>query len=149
MIIDNFENCGRYYSVNKRFKKAFDYISETDFEKLPCGRYEIEGKNLYVNVDEYETKLVSKPEYHKKYIDIQFLLNGEEYIGYCPKSDLIEDEGYDEEKDLGFGIGVVDYIKLKKGQFMIFFSDDAHQPCMAFDKPYRVKKVVVKVKIDE
>ena len=81
MIIDNFKNCERYYSVNKRFKKSFDYISETDFEKLPCGRYEIEGKNLYVNVDEYETKLVSKPEYHKSYIDIQFLVNGEEYIG--------------------------------------------------------------------
>ncbi|MBQ7450639.1 YhcH/YjgK/YiaL family protein [bacterium] len=148
MIIDSFENCKKYYGVHPRFKEAFEYILKTNFESISCGKYEIEGENIYINIEEYETKTVSKPEYHKKYIDIQFLIDGEEYIGYCPKSELIIDDGYDEQKDLGFGEGIVDFIKLKKGIFMIFFSNDAHQPCMAVNTPNKVKKVVVKVRID-
>ena len=149
MIVDSFENFKRYYSINKRFEKAFDYTLNTDLKNLSCGRYEIDGQNLYINIDEYETKTVSKPEYHKKYIDIQFLIDGEEYIGFCPKSDLIIDEGYDEQKDLGFGEGIVDFIKLKSGQFMVFFPNDAHQPCMAISTPSKVKIAVVKVRINE
>ena len=149
MIVDNFRNSKKYYSVNKRFEKAFDYILKADFKDMTCGKYEIDGDNLYIKVDEYETKTVSKPEYHKKYIDIQFIINGEEYVGYCPKSDLIIDEGYDEQRDLGFGKGIVDFIKLKTGLFMIFFPEDAHQPCMAVSTPNKVKKAVVKVRIDE
>lgn len=149
MIIDYIENYKKYLSFHSRFKKAFDYILKTDFEKLSCGKYNIDEENLYVNVEEYETKKVSKPEYHKKYIDIQFLAYGEEYIGFCPKSELIIDEGYDKTKDLGFAEGAVDFIKLKKGQFVVFTPDDAHQPCMAINGQNKVKKVVVKVKIDE
>ena len=149
MIVDSFENCKKYYSINKRFEKAFEYILKTDIKNLSCGKYEIEGQDLYINIDKYETKTVSKPEYHKKYIDIQFLIDGEEYIGFCPKSDLIIDDGYDEQKDLGFGEGIVDLIKLKKGLFMMFFPDDAHQPCMAISTPTKVKKAVVKVRVDE
>ena len=147
MIIDNFENLKKYSSLNIYFSKAFDYISATDFNTLNVGRYEIDGDNIYVNVDEYETKKVSKPEFHKKYADIQFLVNGSEYIGYCPKDRLLECEEYNTEKDIGFGLGVVDYIKMKPGQFMILFPDDAHQPCMADGNPQKVKKVVVKVKV--
>ena len=149
MIVDSFENCKKYYMVHKRFEKAFEYILRTDFKNISCGKYEIDGQNLYINIDEYETKTVSKPEYHKKYIDIQFLINGEEYVGYCPKTNLIIDEGYDEQNDLGFGEGIVDFIKLKIGQFMVFFPDDAHQPCMALSSPTKVRKAVVKVRVDE
>ena len=149
MIIDSFENCKKYFSVHKMFEKAFNYILKTDFENKPCGRYEIDGNNLYINVEGYETKMVSKPEYHKKYIDIQFLINGEEYVGFCPKQDLMIDNGYDEQKDLGFGEGIVDFIRLKRGYFMIFSPEDAHQPCMAISKPSKVKKAVMKVRVDE
>ena len=149
MIIDSFENCKKYYSLNKRFEKAFEYILKTDFENMPCGKHEIDGTDLYINIEEYETKTVSKPEYHKKYIDIQFLIKGEEYMGYCPKSGLIIDDGYDEQKDLGFGQAIMDFIKLTPKQFVVFYPSDAHQPCMAINTPQKVKKAVVKVRIDD
>ena len=148
MIIDNFENLKRYISVNKYFDKAFEYILSTDFSALNVGGYEVDGDNIYANVDEYETKLVSKPEYHKKYIDIQFLVNGSEYIGYTSVENLLEKEEFNEDKDIGFGLGVVDFIKMKPTKFMILFPEDAHQPCMADGKPQKVKKIVVKVKVD-
>ena len=76
------------------------------------------------------------------------MANGEELIGYCPIDSLVINEDYSEEKDIGFGLGVVDYIKMSKNQFMVLFPNDAHQPCMAYGKPQKVKKVVVKVRID-
>lgn len=148
MIVDFLENCERYYSVNQKFKKAFEFIKKTDFNNIKCGKYEIDGQNIYMNIDEYTTKTNSKPEYHKKYIDIQFLISGEELIGYCPLTDLVETDEFNEKKDIGFGFGVVDYIKIKKGQFVILFPDDAHQPCMAYGNPKNVKKAVIKVKVD-
>ena len=117
MIFDTFENVKLYTSLNEKFKTAFEYILKTDFSSLSCGRYNILGENgceIYANVDEYQTKMVSKPEYHKKYIDIQFLISGEEYIGYCPLSEMTLDEDFNDEKDVGFGFAVVDYIKLNE-----------------------------------
>lgn len=148
MIIDLIKNCEKYYSIHPRFKEVFEFILKTDFSKIDCGRYEIEGDNIYVNIEEYKTKDVSKPEYHKKYIDIQLVASGKEMVGYLPKSDLIIDDGYDEKKDLGFGQGVPDFINIKPGLFLIFFPDDVHQPCMMVGESKKVKKVVVKVKVD-
>ena len=148
MIIDELKNIKRYEGLNTRLKTAIDYILKTDFKESDCGRYEIEGDLIYANIEEYTTKVKSKPEYHKKYIDIQMLAKGEEYIGYCPRSEIVEEESFDEKKDIGFGYGVVDFVKLKKNQFMMLFPEDAHQPCMAVGKPEQVKKIVVKVRVD-
>ena len=114
MILSQFSDLHRYDSLNPLFKKAFDWISSTDFSSLTLGKHEIAGADLFSNVQEYETRPVSESffEAHRKFIDIQFLIDGEEYIGYCPKSELIIDDGYDEQKDLGFGEGIVDFIKL-------------------------------------
>ena len=148
MIVDVLDNAHLYYGLNKRLEKAFEYINSVDFMKLPCGRYEIDNDNIYVNVEEYLTKTESRPEYHKKYIDIQFVVSGEEKIGYCPLSEVNINEPFNEEKDIGFGSGKVSYIKMTKDLFMILMPQDAHQPCMAVNDPLKVKKIVVKVKID-
>ena len=117
MIIDIFENIRKYESLNKNFKIAFDYILNTDFSLLSIGKYEILNNDVYASVDEYETKTVSRPEYHKKYIDIQFLIEGEEFIGYCKKNDLYNLEKFDEQKDIGFADGRVDLIKMDKSRW--------------------------------
>ncbi len=148
MIVDTFENAHIYFGLNKRFKEAFEYIASTDFTQLQCGRHEVDKDNIYVNVDEYYTKTESRPEYHKKYIDIQFLVSGQENIGYCPLKEILINESFNEEKDIGFGLGKVNYSKLEKGIFMILMPQDAHQPCMAVNESQKVRKVVVKVKID-
>ena len=148
MIIDVLENIEKYSSINHRFKTAFDFIKNTDFINLPCGRYEIEGANIYANVEEYITKLKSKPEYHKKYIDIQLVVKGEENIGYCDISEIKNSEPFDNQKDIGFLEAKVDFIKMSPKNFMILFPNDVHQPCIAINEPQTVKKVVVKVKID-
>ena len=149
MIVDNFKNCAIYYGLNPRLKRAFEYLKSINLLNIELGRYEIDGEKIYMNVEEYTTKTLSNPEFHRKYIDIQLLAYGEEMIGYCPISDLLIKEEYDEKKDLGFGQGVLDFIKLTPQKFMIFFPQDAHQPCMAVGEPKKAKKIVVKVRIDD
>jgi beta-galactosidase beta subunit len=41
MILDRIENAHLYDAVHKRFKSAFDYISQIDINTIPVGRHEI------------------------------------------------------------------------------------------------------------
>ena len=59
--------------------RALDFLKNTDLQELPGGRHAIEGDMMYANVDDVETKLfeTTKPESHKNYIDIQFMVKGQ------------------------------------------------------------------------
>ena len=82
MIIDVLDQSEKYISLHKDFKIVFDYLKKTDLNKLECGIHELKGKDVFFNLQEYETKQTQKLEAHKKYIDIQVVVNGEEYMGY-------------------------------------------------------------------
>ena len=64
--------------------RALDFLKNTDIQALPGGRHAIEGDMMYANVDDVETKLfeTTKPESHKNYVDIQFMVKGEENMGF-------------------------------------------------------------------
>ena len=89
MIIDKIENSNIYKNFGERITKAFDYIRSTDLKNLQQGKYEIEGKNIFAMISEYQTKPESegKLEAHKKYIDVQYVISGEERMGYAPLDD--------------------------------------------------------------
>ena len=86
MVIDTLENCSRYESLHPRFKAAFDFLKRAEAENVPIGRIDLDGNTLYALTQEYDTKPIhdGKLEAHRKYIDIQFILEGEEFIGYAP-----------------------------------------------------------------
>ncbi|MFH1308555.1 MAG: YhcH/YjgK/YiaL family protein [Patescibacteria group bacterium] len=68
---------------NPTLQKVIKYLKETDLLFLKIGRTKIEGDNIFLMVQEYETrpKEEKSAEQHKKYIDIQLILSGEEIIG--------------------------------------------------------------------
>ena len=72
--------------VSLRIGKALAYLRDTNFESLPNGEYEVEGRAIFARVNTYETEAreEKKPESHIKYIDVQFLVAGKESIGFCP-----------------------------------------------------------------
>ena len=147
MIFDKFENAHLYRSLNTGIAKAFDMIEKTDFSKYLPGKYTIEGEELFVLVNEYETKAAigNYPEAHKKYVDIQLMLSGAELIGYTPLLNQPVKEVYNEKNDIAFFEAEVDYLQLKTGMFAIFFSNDLHMPGIFIEKPAFVKKIVFKV----
>ena len=148
MIIDKIENSELYESLHPRFAKAFAFIQKTDFSKLEDGKYEIENNDIFVIVQEYNTKdkKEAKLEAHRKYIDIQYIHSGVELIGVAAFKDQISITD-DTEKDLAFYDGEASFIKLEAGMFAIFFPDDMHMPGIKLTQSAKVKKVVVKVRV--
>jgi YhcH/YjgK/YiaL family protein len=149
MIVDNIKNTGLYMGISHGIEKALKYLRETDFTAMKPGKYEIDGSNIYAIVQEYDTRPLKegKWEAHKKYIDVQYVMDGAEQMGYAFIENLDVTEEYEPEKDCLFLKGDGSMLMCNTGTFVIFGPDDAHMPCMAIDKPMPVKKVVVKVHI--
>ena len=146
MIYDKLENLETYTSVSGRLAKGLRLLKDTDFASLKDGKYAVEGDTLFFNLQSYNTKEKNDcPESHRKYIDIQYLLYGEERIGVGALSDMTEEVSANPEGDIWFHHGPLSEIRIGNGYFAVFFPQDAHAPCIAAEKPAPVRKVVVKV----
>lgn len=148
MITDRLTNAHLYSSLGTRIQRAFEYLQNTDLHSLPTGKFDLDGKNLYINSQEYLTKLPEqgKWETHRLYIDLQYIISGTERIGYAHLSRLVQ-EDYDPGKDFLSLSGTGDFVTLSAGDFMLLFPEDAHMPGMAVENPTPVKKVVVKISL--
>ena len=152
MIKDNLNNSAIYFSAHKNFEKAFAFIKKAVDENYPAGSYEIDGKDVYAFIQEYTSKLPteSQGEGHKNYIDIQFIISGEEVIEVSDINLTKRKTEYDDEKDFALYHDAVNPTTciLNAGEYVILFPHDIHKPGMAVDgKQLPVKKLVVKVKI--
>lgn len=150
MVTDNIRNAKNYYALGGRIKKALLYLQATDFSGMAPGRYEIESDDVFALIQQYDPKPVSegKLEAHRKYIDVQYLYEGCEEMGYADIDSLDIKIDYDDEKDVVIYKGECDMLTYNKGMFAIFFPQDAHMPCIEADKHVPVKKIVVKVKCE-
>jgi YhcH/YjgK/YiaL family protein len=149
MILDKLENAGYYEPISENLRKGFEFLRNTELSSLEVGRYEIDGKNVFALVSEYDSK---KPEdcrleAHRVYADIQYIVSGKEYIGFDTIGNQTILTEYNPEKDIIFYTGETTQLCLASGMFAVFFPQDVHRPCMQIDGPEKVKKVVVKVKI--
>lgn len=147
MIVDKLKNSGIYYGLSERIATGLKYLQEKDLAALEPGRYEIDGSNIFLLIQDYTSKPLEegKLEAHRRYIDIQYIIEGAEKIGYANIEKLENSAQYSDEKDVVFFKGSGDLVTVKKGYFAVFFPEDAHAPCIAVNNPERVKKAVVKV----
>jgi biofilm protein TabA len=153
MILDTIENTHLYLGVNARFAKAFEILKDKSLSQKEDGKYPVDGDKIYYTIQRYTTKPLNegKLEAHRKYIDIQFLLEGQELLGYAPLKGLTIAEEYDPQKDIAFfnTPKEITKIKLEPGLFCVLFPDDAHLPCRQLAGPAEVRKVVIKIQIKE
>jgi YhcH/YjgK/YiaL family protein len=151
MIYDSIKNISLYENLGERIKKGLKYLSETNFNDLESGTYDIEGTDIYSIVSEYNTKPFSaaKWEAHKNYIDIQYMVSGKEKMGFAHQTNMAVIQEYNKVKDVMLLKGEGNYLIVDEKQFVIFFPTDVHMPSVAVNIPKPVKKVVVKVRVDE
>ena len=149
MVYDKLENRARYIGAHPGFGKAFAFIEEALAQNYEPGIYEIDGENLFAKVQSYETRSEGYLEVHKKYIDIQFLAEGEEKVFYANRGDLEAVAPYDEKEDALFLKDATQMLEFafRKGEFVIFFPEDAHKPSMDMDCKKQAKKIVLKVRV--
>ncbi|MGA2070753.1 MAG: YhcH/YjgK/YiaL family protein [Sedimentisphaerales bacterium] len=151
MILDRIDNARLYVGLHARFAKAFEILTDKTLSQKEDGKYAVDGDNIYYTIQRYTTKPLSegKLEAHRKYIDIQFLLEGREILGYAPLKGLTTAEVYNPQKDIAFFNTPKEITKviLELGLFCILFPDDAHLPCRQLAGPEEVLKVVIKIRL--
>ena len=151
MILDQLDNALMYGGLGERIMVGLALLNEEGVRNAAPGKYEVDGDNLFYNVDEYETKPVEegRMEIHRKYLDIQYIVSGAEIIGVAPLEGLTEESPYDGEKDLAFyqNEPAMSRLHLKQGMFAIFWPNEPHMPCRSINNPEKVKKIVVKVQM--
>ena len=151
MIFDKIENHKNYRGLSNGLDAAFDFLLNTDLKELSVGKYVINGESIYATCMEYETKekTLSKNEAHKKYIDVQYVVSGEEKMFASDINGLKVLEVYDKEKDVIFYEQKYECeLTVLKNYFTIFFPEDAHMPGLnVSNSSSMVKKVVVKVHV--
>lgn len=150
MVIDTLQNAILYYHLNPRFAKAFQYLTATDFSQVQKGKYEVDGTDIIAIVNEYNTVPASgeQMEAHKKYIDIQYIVSGQELIGHDFLLQQSPSKAYDADSDYWlFGGTPAFFSKMQEGMFAIFFPTDLHMPNILVKESSPVKKVVMKVSV--
>lgn len=149
MIIDTAGNANRYVNMHRFFAKAFEFLQNTDLMHAESGKYMIEGEEVFAIVQEYTSRNIAecRLEAHRKYVDIQYIVSGEELIGVNLLSNQRSKDGYDEMNDVIFFEGDFSLIKMVSGMFAIFYPDDLHMPGITSDHQTTVKKVVIKVRV--
>ena len=148
MIYDTLAHIDRYEGMHPGVMQGLHFLADTDFSKLPDGRVEIDGDNVFANLMTVETKPANDtPEAHRKYIDIQYLISGHEVIAVAPLEEMTQVESRP-QNDIWFYRGNTVRVVIGNGRFTVHFPGDAHAPGIALEKPQTVRKCVVKVLAD-
>jgi YhcH/YjgK/YiaL family protein len=110
------------------------------------GRYEIVGDEVFAIIEDTtgRGREASPLEYHRRYIDIQYVVSGEETFGWSAIAECNAPKGeFDSSRDIGFyNDQPSNWVKIPAGYFAIFFPEDCHAP-LAGDGA--VQKIVIKV----
>jgi len=152
MIVTDIKHIGHQVSMTTALKKAIDFLRRPDIHGLVDGRVDIDGQHVFALVQRYETVMTDIPkfEYHRKYMDVQYIVSGEEIIGWAPAGRMVVTEAYDIERDICFGIvskGEITPVYLQAGQLAVLYPEDGHAPKLAAGSPSPVIKIVVKVAV--
>ena len=116
-------------------RRAVEYVMSHDFMVMEPGVYPIDGDRIYAKVFDLTSKEVkdTKPEVHKKYIDVQFWVSGEEMMGFAPKKADYPVVEANEEQDLYFLGDVKDdstpiqELLVKQVQSSVYMEDTLHR----------------------
>lgn len=148
MIFSALSQASRYVGLHPLFPRAFDYVRATDLHALAPGRYHLDGDNLIAIVEHVPGKAreQARLECHRKYIDIQLVLDGTDEMGWKPLADCLNPVGdYSAEKDIRFFHDApASWIAVPPDHFCIFFPEDAHAPLVSAGV---VRKVIFKVAV--
>jgi YhcH/YjgK/YiaL family protein len=134
-------------------RRALAFLARADLADLPDGRVAIDGERVFALVQRYTTVQTDAPRFeaHRRYCDVQFVVAGQEIIGWAPLERLQVTEPYDATREACFGtVAAADVtgLRLGAGQFVVLYPEDAHAPKLAAGSAGQVVKIVVKVAVE-
>jgi YhcH/YjgK/YiaL family protein len=149
--IDYIEFARQYHINSTYWDAAFRFLKEHDLKTLAKGKYPIDGDNVFATVTEDPTKDFEKTnwESHRKYVDLQCIISGDEKMGVWPVATATVTKPYDDQKDVANYKAEGKFYIGTGGVFFIFFPTNAHRPGITPGGNQAVKKIVIKVRAAE
>lgn len=152
MLLGDLSRADYAKSLPPVFARLCEKLKNLDLVNLPLGWQDLE-EGVRMNVMEFETSPAEekKAEIHRKFIDIQLLISGEEMIEYgLSEPDLALYDEYRDEDDyqLTDKIEHKNELILQPNMFAIFLPYEPHKPGNAVGGQNKLlKKLVVKVPV--
>ncbi len=148
MVHDRLDRWGWYAPAGSRLARAFGYLASIDPFSIPDGRVDVEGDAIFALHQQYDPRPLGECRFesHRRYIDIQFVFDGEEAMGWEDTARLAVREPYDETRDIAFHDWPAGHsiALVRAGEFTIFHPHDGHAPGIRAGAAH-VRKIVMKV----
>ncbi len=136
------------YIENLQDKNSSEYKSIVNTKVGECNKIVLD-ENCFVLEQAYITKNKEDClfESHKKYIDIQYMFEGDEIMEVENVNNLEVSSAYDEKLDYAkhFQSTTSSSLKIKETEMAIFYPNDAHMPCIKIDENKKIIKAVFKI----
>lgn len=145
MIICNWSDIARYRDVIPGLQAAIDFVSNLN-HRTP-GTYPIENGRVMLQKGTTHPLANSKAEAHRKFLDIQLVLDGSEYCGWEKTEALTQVGDFDQDKDVGFYEGTLKPFQITAGMCYVLYPEDAHAPCAHLETQTEYTKLVIKLEL--
>ena len=137
---------------SKLIQEALDWVKRVTPEAEPR-RYDLRGDDLYAMVQVRSgspRKERLKVEVHREYVDLQFCLEGGEFIDWYPLEALDSGEAYNAGNDFQLfdrpGLQPISLL-MSPGRFALFFPGDGHVPMVTDGVHTSTRMVVFKIRL--
>lgn len=148
MIFSHLSQADRYTPLHPLFAQVFNFMRTANLFALAPGRYSLVDEDLIAIVEQVagRTRTMAKLEAHRRYIDLQLVLDGKDEMGWKPLADCYNPIGkHSQEKDiLFFQDAPVAWIATPPEHFCIFFPEDAHAPLVS---DHAIRKIIFKIAV--
>jgi len=148
MIIDAGAFCHDYKALHPLLERAFRYLADNDLRRFTPGLHPVDGDRMYLSIDHVQGRGrdSARLEAHRRYIDVQYTIEGDEEIGWMLLVSCGAMSGpFDEVKDVGFfDKRPTSWLAVPEGTFVVFFPQDAHAPLAGRGA---LKKAIMKIAV--
>jgi len=146
MILCPFKDLAFYGPIIPGLEEAMNAVSQiTDFtpRTIPLS----DGNKILVQQSTTKDAAKCLVETHRNYLDIQYIVKGEEIMGWAPTETLTPAEEYNATKDKQMYSGHVDFVRVGEGYCYVVWPEDAHMPGVHLAEPTTMTKLVIKLKV--
>lgn len=145
MIAAYFKDRKYYDSLIPQLKEIQKIVKESG--TMSCGRYETDWGFYLIQEGNTYPAGDGVFESHKRYLDVQCLAEGREWLEWQDIDRLELKEAYSDEKDVQFMLGNGNFTEIYPDMFYVMFPEDGHKACCHKTESVRYRKVVAKIRL--
>lgn len=146
MIVCPWKDLGRYAPIIPGLEEAMNVVA--GLTTMEPATYPLSGGGkVMVQQGTTKSNVGMEIEAHRNFLDIQYIVKGQETVGWAPLETLTPSGEYNPAKDKGMYTGHCDYMVIGEGYCYVVYPEDGHMPGVHLDTPSEYQKIVVKLAV--